>query len=602
MTMKTAEHYLNILLSLPPNQPESTEVSVTIQTLSEALECSPRNVKLILRRLEEEGFIEWRAGVGRGKASRMTLLKGINEIADEYFHKLLVKDKIKEAMDYLYRRSLPRPLHNKLRVMLDKRFGLQVERTKNATLDVLRVTVNRRAAVLDPAFVSTSSEVFFLRQICDTLVSFDPVRNTYVPSLAHAWESDEEGRRWTFYLRKRVRFHHGRQLTTEDVLHTFQRLKDVRSPSRWQIEEVERIETVSDHVISFYLKEPNRLFLNFFGSFYMSVLPHDVPFAERAIVGTGPFRMAEFSNQVFVLEAYEDYFKEKAHLDRVEVWYTPEDRRNERYLLPDWEETFHEKSHGGKTAHPIAGCQVLVFNFRKHAGIHRYHSFRKSIRMLYDRLAIIRELKGNRIAPAEGFLPTPGEQFLDRETTLEEARASLAESGYSGETLKLYYLDREEFEDDARWLQLRGEAIGLRLSIQPIPLADYYSTDADREADVLLICEALEDDTEWGYLRMFQDEASFLRRFMDNEQRRRLDESLRRFVTLSSPEQRADLLEKIERRLRDEYWILFGYHQSKIVRYHPALHGVTLDSFGWIDFSKLWVKKAPIEEAKTDIK
>ncbi|MBB6673473.1 SgrR family transcriptional regulator [Cohnella nanjingensis] len=494
-------------------------------------------------------------------------------------------------MDLFYHPNLPLPQRNKLRQLLEDRFGFQRERSDAATADILRVTMGCASACLDPAFVSTSTEAFLLQRICDTLTVFDPRKKTHLPSLAQAWENNEDGSNWTFYLRKGVRFHHGRTLTTKDVLYTVQRLRDVNSPSRWQYEEIERVEIVSDFAISFYLLQPNRLFLHFFSSFYMSILPHDVAFSERNLIGTGPFRMAEFTDRVLVLEAYDDYFRERPFLDRVEFWFMPVHMEKDLYQLPDANPAKLD-GHGdnGEIESVMDGCQFIVFNFRKE-GVQRHRSFRKAMRLVFDRAAIIEELKGNRISPADSFFPENSKQTDVEKATLQEAKALLRESGYAAEELKLYYWNKKEFHDDARWIRNRGEAVGLRLSLHPVHLTDYYTTDADQEADMLVICESLEEDTEWGYLRLFQDEACFIRRLLDREQHAWLDRSIRSLAMLISPEQRARILDQIERRMRDEDWVLFGYHMNKITQYHPALHGVTLDSFGWIDFSKLWIKK-----------
>lgn len=588
--MKPSEHYLNILLSLPPDLGKGETVSITTRELTEVLFCTPRNVKLILRKLLEEGYIEWQAGIGRGHSSQLTLLRDLEDVVEENFHGLLAKDKIKEAMDLIYHKSLPIPLCSKLRAQLSARFGFQVEQTKSTIVDVLRVTLDRKPTSLDPAFVTTSTEAFFLQQFCDTLVVFDPKTKTYLPALAHFWESNEDGSRWTFYLRKGVRFHHGRPFTAKDVQFTLQRLETVHSSSRWQYEEIDRVDMVSDHTITFHLKQPNRLFLNFFGSFYMSILPHDTPFSEKALIGTGPFRMAEFTDQVLVLEAFEDFYRERALLDRVELWLIPDNLRNDQYLLPNWEEARQEENRPTtEIESQITGCQLVVFNFRKE-GIHQQPSFRMALRLLYNRTAIMGELKGNRRVPASSFLPDKSKHIYEGEGTLKEAEAYLRESGYSGEVLKLYYLDRKDLLEDAQWLQLRCQSIGLNITLHPIPFTDYFSTEADQQADLLLICESLEDDTEWGYLRLFQDESSFLCRLFNHEQRGWLEMCLRRFVQLSSPEARSEVIDQIEQRMRDEDWIMFGYHLNKVSQYHSALKGVSLDSFGWIDFSKLWIK------------
>ncbi|WP_161405378.1 ABC transporter substrate-binding protein [Paenibacillus silvestris] len=588
--MRSTQHYLNILLSLPPHLNKGETVSITTRELTKVLCCTPRNVKLILRKLLEEGFMKWQAGIGRGNSSRMTLLRDLGDVAEEYFQHQLTNDKIKEAMDLLCHKNLPPSLCNKLRAQLGARFGFQVEQTKSSIVDVLRVTMNRRLTSLDPAFVSTSTEAFFLQQFSDTLVAFDPKTKTYLPALAHNWESNEDGSRWTFYLRKGVRFHHGGLFTAKDVLFTLQRLETVHSPSRWQYEEIDHAEIVSDHIITFYLKQPNRLFLHFFGSFYMSILPYDTPFSEKKMIGIGPFRMAQFTDQVLILEAFEDFYRERPLLDRVELWFIPDDIQNSQYQLPNWNDARQEKDSPTMDIETLDGCQYVAFNFRK-KGIHHQPSFRKAMRILYDRTAIIRELKGNRMAPASSFLPDKSKHVYDGERNLKEAQAYLRESGYSGETLTLYYWDKKEFLEDAQWLQLRCHSIGLPINLHPIPVTDYYSTDADQQADMLLICELLENDTEWGYLRLFQDESSFVHRFFNQEQLAWLDGHFRRYVQLPAPEERGEIIDKIEQRMREEYWIMFGYHLNKASKFHSALKGASLESFGWVDFSKLWIKQ-----------
>ncbi|KQL52736.1 hypothetical protein AN964_03840 [Heyndrickxia shackletonii] len=586
--MISSEQYLSILLSLPTLPKKGETISVTIGELANVLYCTPRNVKLILRKLAEDGFIQWRGGVGRGHPSQMTPLRDFNEVAVGHFQDLLVKDKIKEAMNILYLKDLPLPLRHKLHRFLENRFGFQVERANATTVDVLRVTMRRKPDSLDPAFVSTSTEAFLLQQICDTLLVFNPKEKTFIPGLAHSWESNDDGSQWTFYLRKGVRFHNGKLLTSKDVLYTFQRLQELQSPSRWQYEEVIHVEIPSDFIITFHLRQPNLLFLHFLSSFYMYVLPHDVTFSSSGIIGTGPFRMTEFTNQVLVLEAYEDYFRERALLDRVELWFVPEDIQDDLYQLPDWSGQGEKKA--AEIEYLMDGSQFVVFNFRK-KGIHHNRYFRKAMRLIFDRLSIIEELAENRISPANSFLPVKSKQADYERSPIDLAKNYLRESGYSGETLKLYYLDKKEFVDDARWLQQRCEAAGLTITLHPISFDNYYLTNADEEADLLIICESLEDDTEWGYLNLFQNESSFLRRFLSDKQHSWLDELLLQFVQTPSAEERDKIIDKVEQKILDEEWLLFGYHMNKISRYHPALNGVSFDSFGWINFSKLWIRK-----------
>jgi len=69
-------------------------------------------------------------------------------------------------------------------------------------------------------FVAVAAESHFLYQLCHRLVMFDGETKSFLPQLAHAWESNAEMTARTFYLRKGVRFHHGRVLTGRDVEYT----------------------------------------------------------------------------------------------------------------------------------------------------------------------------------------------------------------------------------------------------------------------------------------------------------------------------------------------------------------------------------------------
>ena len=40
-------------------------------------------------------------------------------------------------------------------------------------------------------------------------------------------------------------------------------------------------------------------------------------------IGTGPFKLAHYSEDNIVLEAFTHYFKERALLDRIEFWGIP---------------------------------------------------------------------------------------------------------------------------------------------------------------------------------------------------------------------------------------------------------------------------------------
>ena len=89
---------------------------------------------------------------------------------------------------------------------------------------VLRVTANPIAQT-DPAKISSDAEVLIANHVYDYLVDIDP-NNEIQPRLATSWTHSSDGLSYTFSLARGVTFHDGSPLTAEDVVWTFNRLRD----------------------------------------------------------------------------------------------------------------------------------------------------------------------------------------------------------------------------------------------------------------------------------------------------------------------------------------------------------------------------------------
>ena len=53
------------------------------------------------------------------------------------------------------------------------------------------------------------------------------------PALAESWTTSADGRTWTFKLRRGVKFHNGRELVSEDVKYTYERILDPKVGLGW---------------------------------------------------------------------------------------------------------------------------------------------------------------------------------------------------------------------------------------------------------------------------------------------------------------------------------------------------------------------------------
>jgi len=83
---------------------------------------------------------------------------------------------------------------------------------------------------LDPARISDIYGLSVTHESFDGLVRFDHTL-TISPALAQYWRSSRDGLTWTFTLRKGVKFHHGREVTADDVVFSLTRILDPRTQS-----------------------------------------------------------------------------------------------------------------------------------------------------------------------------------------------------------------------------------------------------------------------------------------------------------------------------------------------------------------------------------
>ncbi|MEB3859910.1 MAG: ABC transporter substrate-binding protein, partial [Desulfurococcales archaeon] len=110
-------------------------------------------------------------------------------------------------------------------------------------------------ATFDPAKARDETELMSVINTYDPLVY--PSKDGVMPWVAERWESNEDATEWTFYIRKGIKFHSGRELTAEDVAFSMERALAIKAGfSFLWVDIVDRVEVVDKYTVKFYLKEP----------------------------------------------------------------------------------------------------------------------------------------------------------------------------------------------------------------------------------------------------------------------------------------------------------------------------------------------------------
>jgi peptide/nickel transport system substrate-binding protein len=165
---------------------------------------------------------------------------------------------------------------------------------------------------------ATSGIVFY--NVQESLVKVDR-HGKLVPSLAERWHT-ADNRNYTFFLKKGVRFHNGREMKAADVKYVFERAlnPETKHPYAKDYEAIGDIIVKDDYTVTFALKSINANFLQNVARAGASIYPREaVETMKSHPVGTGPFRFEEWvrGDRVVLVKNPDYHVKGLPKLDRV---------------------------------------------------------------------------------------------------------------------------------------------------------------------------------------------------------------------------------------------------------------------------------------------
>ncbi|TNF04597.1 MAG: ABC transporter substrate-binding protein [Gammaproteobacteria bacterium] len=191
------------------------------------------------------------------------------------------------------------------------------------------LTVADRASFKDwdPAS-AFSEEVRVLGNIYETLVVYNSPGGDqeFSPGLATSWKSSDDGKTWTFKLRKGVKFHDGSDFNAAAAKKSIEYTKGLKKGAWFVWAGLESIEAPADDTLVLKFNKPTAADLIASGQYatYM-IAPaaveegHDWLMAPNAI-GTGPYKLGQVEHgQQVVLERFTDYWGgwKESQFDRV---------------------------------------------------------------------------------------------------------------------------------------------------------------------------------------------------------------------------------------------------------------------------------------------
>jgi peptide/nickel transport system substrate-binding protein len=269
-----------------------------------------------------------------------------------------------------------------------------------------------------------------------------------VPCLAESWAISEDGLVYTFTLRRGVKFHNGKGLSSDDVKWSFDYLRDRKNRAYYleQFNEVKSVEAPNPQTVVLTLKNPFSPLVAVVATARAPILPAGTQISPDSLPpGTGPFQFVEWKagNHLAVASFKAYWIPRVPYLD--EIVFKPITDDNVRVTalkakdIDAAEELPYQIVAEAKRSKPE--FQIVPFE----GGVRRRINFNLRIPPFNDvkiRQAIAFAVDKKELAdgqtwgfakPTDQRYPTSSKWFIDlkdRERDLEKAKSLLAEAGH----------------------------------------------------------------------------------------------------------------------------------------------------------------------------
>jgi peptide/nickel transport system substrate-binding protein len=439
---------------------------------------------------------------------------------------------------------------------------------------------------LDPHTTSSSFAFTVLENVYDTLVQpGDDL--TMEPALAEDWQTSDDLLTWTFTLREGVTFHDGSELTSEDVVASFERIAD-EGANAFRLDAVEAFEATDERTVTMRLNRPAPNLLEQIGPFKgMAIAPAAAIEAGTLgdePVGTGPFSFVSFSpgNEV-VLEANPDHWGEGPFLDGVEFRVIPDESVKITNLETgevDWIDSVPPQQLDQLEASDdlvlgrVAGNDYWYLALNNEREPYDDPDVRRAIAFALDPATIAEAAKFDAATPNETAIPETSFWYLDYAPygqDVEQAQQLLDDAGVSGLTMDLMVTNEfPETVTAAQVISSQLEEVGIEVSIRTEDFSTWLSDQGEGEFDAFALGWLGNIDPDDFYYAQHHSTGGFnFHGFEDAEVDQLLDDAR---VELDQ-DARKDLYDQAATRIVDLASYIYFYNPDIVEAWSPSVSG-----------------------------
>jgi len=471
------------------------------------------------------------------------------------------------------------------------------------------------------------------RNVFDGLTQFERGTTQVVPGLAESWEVSEDGKTYTFNLRKGVKFHSAphftptREFNADDVLWSFNRQFDPEHPyhevgaasyeyfnSMSMPDLIERIEKVDDHTVRIHLTRPEAPmianlampFASIFSAEYAEAMmeagtPEKV---DSYPIATGPFEFVAYQKDAIIrYEAFEDYWQGRAPLDKLVFAITPDAsvryaklQAGECHLMPypNPADLAQMREDEDIKLQSREGLNVGYLGFNTKKEPFTDVDVRRALSMAVNKDAIIEAVFQGAGRKAKNPIPPTmwsyNEEVEDYPYDPEAAKALLAEAGYpDGFETDIWAMPvQRPYNPNARRMaeiiQADWKKVGVDAEIVSYEWGEYLKRSKDGEHQTVLLGWTGDNGDPDNFLAVLLGcdavGGSNRAQWCDPE----FEELVQQAKVVSDQAERTDLYEQAQVRFKDQApWVTIA-HSVVFVPMRNEVQDFKIDPFGGFIF------------------
>jgi peptide/nickel transport system substrate-binding protein len=347
---------------------------------------------------------------------------------------------------------------------------------------------------IDPFGAGSTAGQTLSGALFDNLTTFAADGVSVLPQLATSWKPENGGQEWVFELRQGVKFHHGTEFTSADVVATINRTLDKATGGRafGVYGPVKEVKAEGTHAVRIVLNQPFADFPVSCAGRWNRILPADrIEKMAEGPVGTGPFKLEshEQGTSTRIVRNPDYWDKDRPHLDSISFFQVAESVSQQAAIRGGTVDIINQiggetylslRDAAGVVAYSQPSGRYQAAYTLAHLDPFKDWRVRLAFKYLIDRKALLASaLLGQGVIGNDIQLPPGHPMLIDlpvHDQDFDKAKSLLKEAGVENLALDVWTSsERPPLPKMALAIAEGARNVGINVTVKDIPFTEYIA-------------------------------------------------------------------------------------------------------------------------------